>query len=224
MNAIINRLKGKAIVITGHFGCGKTNVAVNLAEMTAPVSKTYLIDFDNVNPYFRSADSAFELTQCGVNVIIPEFANTNVDIPSISPRIFTALTDVEKGSTAYIDVGGDMLGAVSVGSIYKRIKDLPHEVLYVYSAFRPMTDTPEKAYEVLKEIEEASGLPVTALINNSNIGDETDTRDIESTAGFSDKLCCLSGLPLLFTSFMTNESPSVDGYQLRIKNKTKKLF
>ena len=220
----VSSLCGRVIVITGHFGCGKTNIAVNLAERAVSRSETYLIDFDNVNPYFRSADSKRELEALGVRAVVPEFANTNVDIPAVSPLVYSAISAVHDGATVMIDVGGDMLGAVSVGSLKERIISLPHTVVYVFSAYRPLTDTPEKAFAVLKEIEKASGLTADFLIDNSNIGAETSVEDVESSSDYSDELCRLSGLPLLFTSYMTDLPPKVRGDILKLENKTKKLF
>lgn len=218
------QLAGKITVVTGHFGCGKTNVSVNLARSLSRFSDTYLIDFDNVNPYYRAADSEKALTSLGVRVIVPEFANTNVDIPSVSPLVFTALSAVESGASVIMDVGGDMLGAISVGSVRERIAALPYEAVYVFSAYRPLTDTCEKAFAVLREIEGASGLKISGVINNSNIGGLTTPEDVEASEEYARGLCRLSGLPLLFTSYMTESAPSVSGPVLKLINATKKLF
>ena len=46
-------------VICGHYGAGKTNVAVNLAIAARKEGRpVYLADVDIVNPYFRAADAA----------------------------------------------------------------------------------------------------------------------------------------------------------------------
>ncbi|MBO4423017.1 MAG: hypothetical protein J5879_06230 [Clostridia bacterium] len=220
----VKRLAGKVIIVVGHFGCGKTNVSINLAEMLSRHGKTYLIDYDNVNPYFRAADSYGELSGLGVSCVASEFANTNVDIPSVSPLVFSALTAAENGASVVFDVGGDMLGAMSLGYLKQKLDRLDPLVLCVFNACRPMTDTPQGAYEVLTEIEAASGLKAGALVNNSNAGGSTDAGMIEETEGFAAELSRLSSLPVLFTSFMTEEPPRMSGEILRIKNKTKKLF
>lgn len=47
----------KITVITGHYGCGKTNVAVNIAlKLAEEEKKVTVVDLDIVNPYFRTAD------------------------------------------------------------------------------------------------------------------------------------------------------------------------
>ena len=51
--------KRKIYLITGHYGSGKTNFAVNLALSERKLGRTVtLVDLDIVNPYFRSADFA----------------------------------------------------------------------------------------------------------------------------------------------------------------------
>ena len=220
----VSSLFGRVVVVVGHFGSGKTNVSVNLADMLGKINKTYLIDYDNVNPYFRAADAAGTFGSSDVTVVSGEFVNTNVDIPSVSPLVYSALCGADNGHSVIFDVGGDMTGAVSLGFLHDKLVALDPVVLYVFSAFRPLTDSPEAAYQILKEIEASSKLAVTALVNNSNIGAYTTAEDIESTAGCAERLCDLSGLPLLFTSYMTDRAPDVKGEILKINNRTKILF
>ena len=217
-------LKSNALITVGHFGCGKTNISVNLAELFSRCRKTYLIDYDNVNPYFRAKDAEEYLSAFSVKTIASDFANTNVDIPSVSPLVFSALTDAENGARVIFDVGGDMTGAISLGYLHGKLAALSPDVIYVFNAYRPITDTPEKAYLILKEIEASCGFSVTALVNNSNIGAETSVFDIEETEEYARELSELSGRPLLFTSYMTDDAPSVSGKTLKIKNRTKILF
>ncbi len=220
----VKGLLSNATVIVGHFGSGKTNISVNLAELCSFNSDTYLIDYDNVNPYFRAKDAEEYLKHYGISVISSDFANTNVDIPSVSPLVFSALNAAKNGAKIIFDVGGDMTGAVSLGYLHKKLEEQRPDVLYVFNAYRPITDTPEKAFEILKEIENSCNFGVTALINNSNIGAETTASDIEETDGYAQRLSELSGIPLLFTSYMTDNAPHVKGDVLKIKNRTKILF
>lgn len=223
----VRSISDKVIITVGHFGCGKTNVSVNLALKISSYNKACLIDYDNVNPYFRSADVKDSFTSKGIRVITSDFANTNVDIPSVSPLVYSALTDAENGQSVIFDVGGDMLGAVSLGFLHDKLAALSPVVLYVFSAYRPLTDTPEKAYEIMTEIENACGFKVTALVNNSNLGSATTKEDVEESAGYAEKLCKLSKIPLLFTSYIpgiTNEKPDIKGAGFEMINMTKKLF
>ena len=68
----------KITIITGEYGSGKTNLAVNLAYAMKEHGTTAIVDIDTVNPYFRTADFRDELTENGIDVI----------------RIFDALNDI----------------------------------------------------------------------------------------------------------------------------------
>ena len=75
---------GRIIAITGHYGSGKTNLAVNLAVDYAKAGeRVTVIDLDIVNPYFRTADLSGLFDSYGIKLIAPQFANTNLDIPSL---------------------------------------------------------------------------------------------------------------------------------------------
>lgn len=192
----------RLIAVTGHFGSGKTNVAVNLAlrlreETGKPVT---LIDLDIVNPYFRAADSVSELEAAGVKCILPEFANTNVDIPSLPPAILSVFDGSAADSYAVFDVGGDDTGAAALGGYRHMFARGGYDMLFVCSMFRPLTPTAAETFEYMREIEQRSGMKCTALVNNSSIGVSTERSTLASTDGYIGELSKLSGLPVLFAS------------------------
>ncbi|MBQ8298040.1 MAG: P-loop NTPase, partial [Ruminococcus sp.] len=74
----------KITVITGHYGSGKTNLAVNLAvNATQEGRSVTVVDLDIVNPYFRTADFRQLFEEKGIRLIAPDYANSNLDIPSL---------------------------------------------------------------------------------------------------------------------------------------------
>ena len=90
-------------ILCGHYGVGKTNVSVEFAkQLNEQRDHVMLLDFDIVNPYFRSADNARELTECEIEVILPDYANTNVDLPTLPPQVSRVF---ETECTAVFDVG-----------------------------------------------------------------------------------------------------------------------
>ena len=118
--------KERIVIVTGHFGSGKTNVAVNLAARLAKAGKKVAIaDLDIVNPYFRTADDTELLSELGVRCIIPEFANSNVDIPSIPSEINAVFEGTAQDDVCILDVGGDDSGAVALGMFAERIMTQP---------------------------------------------------------------------------------------------------
>ncbi len=187
-------------LFAGHYGSGKTSIAVSWAKHIKNQGfSTTIIDLDIVNPYFRTKDSETDLKAKGIELICSEYANTNLDAPALPKEIYTAISD--KSSHLVIDVGGDDRGAVALGRYTKDIlEENNYEMLFVANCFRPLTKTPEDALEIMREIETASHLPFTAIVNNSNVGDETTPEMVISSQEYIDKLSKLSGLPILMTT------------------------
>ena len=190
----------RIVLFAGHYGSGKTNIAVNYALKLKEEGFPVLIaDLDIVNPYFRTKDSERELEEKGIELICSEFANTNLDIPSLPKNMYRVVND--KRYRAVMDIGGDDAGAIALGRFAPFInEENNYEMIFVANFFRPLTRKAEEAYEVMKEIEIASSLKFTAIVNNSNLGADTCAEDVISSFAQTDKLSSLSGLPVLFTS------------------------
>ena len=181
----------------GHYGSGKTNLAVNWAMKAAEEGKKVEIaDLDIVNPYFRTKDRQKELEAAGVKVIALPFANSSVDLPAIPSEAYGLVED--RSRFGILDIGGDERGAYALGrfSPYIREED-DYDMFYVVNFHRPLTRNAEDAYYCMKEIEAASGLVFTGIINNSNLGAETTVQTITETYGEADKLSKLSGIPIV---------------------------
>ena len=186
------------VIITGHYGAGKTNLAVNLAREMAKTGPASLYDLDIVNPYFRSADFSQTLRAAGVTVVAPEAANTNLDLPALSGRLEAALRTGER--RLILDVGGDDAGAVALGRFAPLLEQREYQMWYVVNRFRYLTRVPEEAVGLLREIETASRLRVTHIVNNSNLGPATTPEDVAEGFRYAERVAGLTGLPLLFTA------------------------
>ena len=187
-------------LFAGHYGSGKTNIAVNYAlwlrSQNLPVS---IADLDIVNPYFRTKDSAAELEAAGIPLISPAFANTNVDLPALPPELYSLVQ--RRDVWAVMDIGGDDRGAYALGRYTAFIlEENNFEMIFVANFYRPLTRTPAEALEVMREIEAAGGLPFTAIANNSNIGWDTAPEDVLATVKLAEELSALSGLPVIMTT------------------------
>lgn len=187
-------------LFAGHYGSGKTNVALNFAyRLKASGHDTVIADIDTVNPYFRTKDSAKELEAAGIELIAPEFAGSNVDLPALPAAMYDIIFDSEK--YAVIDIGGDDRGAFALGRYTPEIlRENNYNMLMVINMYRPLTSTPTDTVEILKEIEAASGIPFTGLVNNSNLGIATTTETLESSLSYAQEVSKLSGLPIVATS------------------------
>ena len=183
-------------LFAGHYGSGKTNIAVNYALLLAKEQKKVCIaDLDIVNPYFRTKDSAKELEEAGVELISPQFANSNVDLPALPAESYRLVRD--KSVYGIMDIGGDDRGAYALGRFVPDIvAEGDYRMVFVANCCRPLTRTAEDALEIMREIENACGLKFTCIVNNSNLGEMTDVQVLTDSLPFIEKLCALSGLPL----------------------------
>ena len=198
-------------LFAGHYGSGKTNIAVNYAISLANEGKKVCIgDLDIVNPYFRTKDSAKELEAAGVTLISPQFANTNVDLPALPAEAYRLVED--KTTYGIMDIGGDDRGAYALGRYVPAIKaENNYRMVFVANCYRPLTRTPEDALEVMREIEAACGLAFTDIINNSNLGPETTADTVLSSVEFVEKLSKLSGLPIFAHSAESQVAEALAG-------------
>lgn len=186
-------------LFAGHYGSGKTNIAVNYAihlkDMGYPV---VIADLDIVNPYFRTKDSEAELKEKGIELLCSPYAGSNLDIPSLPQEMYRAVQD--KNTYAVMDIGGDDVGAVALGRFAPFIKEEDnYEMIFVVNFYRPLTRTADEAFEIMREVEAASHLKFTAIANNSNLGEDTTAQDIISTVAETQKLSEISGLPVVMT-------------------------
>lgn len=211
-------------LLSGHYGSGKTNIAVNLARrLRASNENVAIADIDIVNPYFRTKDSQAELEKAGIRVISSPYAGSNVDLPALPDEVYS-ITD-DRSVTAVVDVGGDDRGALALGRWRDAIlQEGDYEMLFVINCFRPLTATPEDAVEVMREIEIASGIPFTAVVNNSNLGDETTARDVLESGAYAANVCAISALPLKMTTVREELYPWLEGeignlFPLRLQEK-----
>ena len=190
-------------LFAGHYGSGKTNIAVNYALHLAGEGKRVCIaDLDIVNPYFRTKDSAADLEKAGVTLISPQFANTNVDLPALPAEAYRLVAD--KRVYGIMDIGGDDRGAYALGRYVPGIlEENNYRMAFVANCYRPLTRTPEEALEVMGEIEQACGLKFTDIINNSNLGPETTAETVLDSRAYMEKLSELSGLPIFATTAVT---------------------
>ena len=203
-------------IVSGHYGCGKTTVSLNLAlDLARTGAEVTLVDLDVVNPYFRSSDHASLLERHGVRLIAPTFAGTTLDAPSLPASVGSAF---DLAGFVIIDVGGDDAGATALGRYSSEIAPLDYDLLYVVNRYRNLTGTPGEASALLGEIEAASHLKATAVVNNSHLQRETTVDTVLDAVEFARTTAGLRGLPLRFTTVPAgladrfDDTPGAAGY------------
>lgn len=187
-------------LFSGHYGSGKTNISVNYAMRLADMGKKVAVyDMDIVNPYYRTLDAKSMLAEKGIHLVASDFANSNVDVPSVSAESYAMVHD--KSKYAVVDIGGDDRGALVLGRFAKEIAtENDFEFVFVLNKFRPETRNFDGALEVFTEIESVSGIKFTAVCSNSNLGDETTIDDVLSGEKFATEFANKMGLKMLFTA------------------------
>lgn len=196
---MINNFR-RITVFAGHYGSGKTNIAVNYSVRIreATGKAVALADLDIVNPYYRAKDSTDRLEELGIRMISSPFANSNVDLPALPSEAYAIIDD--ESIFAVCDVGGDDRGAYALGRYREGIMKGDYEMLMVVNMYRPLTRTVEEVLEMKEEIETAAGIPFTGIVNNSNIGPLTTKEDVERSFDFIAEISDKTGLPLRFTA------------------------
>lgn len=181
-------MKKEFHIFAGHFGSGKTELAINFAVKQANLGeKVSIVDFDTVNPYFRTNDAKAILESHKIQVIASEFACSNIDMPTVPAEIMRVFND--ESNIVILDVGGDDDGACALGVYREIIKRCKYRMYFVANMMRLVTRTADDLEEMYTSIEHASGLQFTDIINNTNLAKETDNtvllsgqREIEKLA------------------------------------------
>ena len=212
-----NNLPKRVTLFLGHYGSGKTNIAVNYAiALRTRTLKVNIADLDIVNPYFRTKDSAERLDAAGIRLISSAYANSNVDFPALPTEMY-AVTD-DRSSFAVMDIGGDDRGALALGRYAPAIiEENNYEALIVVNRYRPLTQTPDDAMQVIREIEEAGGIRATGIVNNSNLGAETTTDDILASVCYAEEIAKRAEIPVFMTTVRADLLP-------KLTDKIERLF
>lgn len=205
----------RVTLFAGHYGSGKTNVAINYArwlKRDGGAREVVIADLDIVNPYFRTKDSEAELRSEGIGLVVSGFANSNVDFPALPKEAYSLFAPGDARPAVVVDVGGDDRGALALGRYVPDIvAENDYELLGVVNASRPLTRTPEAAVAVLREIEAASRLPFTGIVNNTNLGPETRAEEVLASVPYAEAIAALMGVPVRFTSCAARLAAALKG-------------
>ena len=186
-------------IFTGHFGSGKTEVALNFAKKKANEGKKVtIIDLDIVNPYFRTADAKKMLAENNIRLIASEFANSNLDMPTVAPEIMSVFYAPD--SVVVFDVGGDEDGAYALGQYNRFFQKENCSMYLVVNTKRPLTSSTKELADMASVIERASRLKFTGIVNNTNLGALTDETTLMSDYDEISALEKETGIPVVMHS------------------------
>ena len=183
-------------IITGHYGTGKTEFAVNLALRLADLGHQVMVaDLDIVNPYFRSRERRDLLQEAGIRLISSSQACSDADVPALPAELLTILEN--RDITGVLDIGGDPVGARVLARFNDKIITEDYQLIYVLNANRPEVRTPEAAIAYLRGIEATTSLTCTGIVNNTHLCGETTVEEIRKGARLAETVSRETGIPVL---------------------------
>lgn len=204
----MERLTG-IVVIVGNYGSGKTEVSINLAVNRKRAGLDVRVaDLDLVNPYFRTREARAQLSELGIDVVVPPEKYLQADLPILSPVIAGMIR--RPSQLTLIDAGGDDVGATVLATLADSFRDKRVHVLQIVNPFRPFTDTISGCLKMRDDIEKASKMTVSGIVGNANLIDETSIEDIYKGYDFVKALSDESRLPLEFITVAIELLPEID--------------
>lgn len=190
------RFPHRLTIVTGHYGTGKTEFAVNLAlALAGEGERVSLADLDIVNPYFRCRERRPLLEEAGVRLIATSQACTDADVPALPAELLSIFED--RAVRGVLDIGGDPSGARVLARWRPNISREDFQVLYIVNANRPEVRTAESSISYLRGIEAVTGLPCTGLVNNTHLCAETTPEEVRGGAALAEEISRLTGIPVV---------------------------
>jgi hypothetical protein len=197
------------VIIVGNYGSGKTEVAINLAVHQKNAGKNVqLADLDLVNPYFRTREARTQLQEIGIKVVLPHEQYMTADLPILSPNVAALIR--KENLLAILDAGGDDVGATVLAALADSLEGRAIQMLQVINPFRPYTDTVAGCRQTAQAIEAASKLPITGIIGNANLMDQTLSEHVYHGYRFVNEVSRESGLPLECITIAVDLQDQVD--------------
>jgi hypothetical protein len=190
----------KIYIITGHYGSGKSEFAVNFAYYLRNKNREVILaDLDIVNPYFRSREVTTKLNNAGVDVIGDSLNSTKgLDMPYISASVQGAIASSSKD--VILDCGGDATGIRVLKQFHDIIIKHNFAVYMIVNVFRPETSNAKQIMQMKDSIEQEANIRVTGFINNSNFIRKTTVEDIVYADSILKEVSKITNIPVIYVS------------------------
>lgn len=207
------------IILVGHFGSGKTEIAVNLAfGLRNRGEEVTLADLDLVKPYFRCRSAKEDLVTRGITLVAPEGEGFYADLPILMPQMRSLGSAPEAGKRILFDVGGDDLGARVLGSVSGTIDRSRADLFFVVNANRPFAEDLPAMQAMFHEVQGAARMPITGLIANTHLMEETTPATVREGIRVARDLGDRCGLPVRFCAIMAPLAGAMGGPEGTVDN------
>ena len=204
-------------VFIGAYGSGKSEIAVNYAlAIRASGNAVVVADLDMINPFYRSADAQAILEAAGIELIKPQFANTNVDVPAVPGAVFSLFDQPDRH--AVLDIGGEDLGVRVLSSLKNRFPDERSDdradIFFVVNTCRPFTATADQIVVMAEALTNAANMRITGMINNTNLLEFSDEAVLLASEEIVREASKRLGIPISFTAAQDDKVPADWGDQM----------
>jgi hypothetical protein len=213
------RPTGKRILlVTGHYGSGKTEFSVSYAMKLAEAKERVfprlsVVDLDIVNPYFRSREQMSMLEDAGIKVYGGIYkTEITAELPELAADIRAPLED--KGCRVIVDAGGNDSGAKVLNQFRKYFTPEETAVLAVINASRPDTRDAEGALRHLASIESVTGLRIDGIVNNTHLLRETTAETVAAGHQLCTEICMKTGKVLWCDCYPASIIPETELYDV----------
>lgn len=175
----------KNYVFIGGSGSGKSEVAINFALMLTKKSnkEIYFFDMDQTKPLFRSREAKDILIK---NHIVFHSGEQLLDTPVVPHGVYDSLRN--ENSNVILDLGGNVIGALTAGQFSEIINKSNTVVFYVFNCYRPFSAVKKNILEDISRIKAAAQIRNVSIVSNPNFGRATTLEDV--LAGY-EKTCSL---------------------------------
>lgn len=164
-------------IFIGEAGSGKSEIAINFAKHLSNLKdkECHLFDMDMTKPLFRSRDLRTKIENMGIKF---HYEEQFMDAPTLVGGVNRFLKD--ENFYVVMDIGGDHIGARSIGGFAPQLNKENTVVYYVLNSYRPWSYDIEQIDKTLGEILGVSHIKLEQLhlIDNPNLGNITTAPDI----------------------------------------------
>ena len=211
----LDALMRPVVILVGHFGSGKTEIAVNLAfGLRNRAADVTLVDLDLVKPYLRCRLAKDDLETRGVRLVAPAGAHFYADLPILVPEARGVARDgTGLHSWRILDVGGHDLGARVLGSFSGLLDPRITDLLFVVNVNRPFAEDLSSGRQMLHAVEAAARLSVTGLVANTHLMDETTPETVREGIRAAREMEAATGIPLRFCAMQRQLTDAFGGPQ-----------
>jgi len=211
-------LNAPIVILVGHFGSGKSEIAINLSlGFAARGHDVSLVDLDVVKPYFRCRAAREEVEARGIHLVVPGGDRFYADLPIVVPEVKGVLTrSLGANGRVVVDAGGDDSGARALGSLMDAIDPERSEMLFVVNTRRPFAEDQTALVAMLRDIETAARRRVTGLVANTHLMEETTPEVVREGLEAARTLAGSTGIPVRFCALLKRMEGTLTGMDVPV--------